>query len=103
MPEDLAPSTAFIAPVDEVGEVSLAALDTILAGLPPAGSGAEDKELRFDDDPPSRPRRSRGASKRRAARGSGGADGSPTGTPLQALSRASRRPAPTTVTSATRR
>jgi len=103
VPDDAAPVIAFIAPVDEVDEVSLAALDTILAELPPAGSGAEDKELRFDDDPPARPRRPRGTSKRRAARRNRGADGSATGTPLRVLSRAAGPSAPTTVTSPARR
>ena len=40
-PEDAAPVTAFTAPVDEVHDVSLAAVDAILSDLPPAGCVAD--------------------------------------------------------------
>lgn len=70
-PKDPLPVIRFTAPVDEVDDVSLAALDAILTDLPPAGSAAAVDELVFDDDEiPARPRRPRSAPrKRRRTRG----------------------------------
>ena len=70
-PEDAAPVTAFTAPVDEVHDVSLAAVDAILSDLPPAGCVADLEHLSFDDSRPARPRSSRGARKRRGTRVAG--------------------------------
>jgi len=89
VPEDAAPVVALTAPVDEVDDVSLAALDAILIGLPPAGSVAPVDQLLLDDDAPASKRGPRVAPKRPAARRRRGADGSATGTPLRALSGAS--------------
>ncbi|HWK10287.1 MAG TPA: hypothetical protein VNR64_09570 [Vicinamibacterales bacterium] len=64
VPEDAAPVNVFTAPVDEVHEVSLAAVDAILSDVPPAGHVADLEHLSFDDPPPARPRHRRAARKR---------------------------------------
>ena len=69
VPEDVTPPvTAFAAPVDEVEDVSLAAVDAILIELPPAGSVADIERLSFDEPVPARPRRPRSARKNGRAR-----------------------------------
>ena len=70
VPEGAAPIVAFTAPVDEVHDVSLVALDAILSDVPPAESAAGDKQPVFDDDPlAARPRQNRAARRRKRARG----------------------------------
>src|SRR6476620_10320992 len=69
VPEDAAPAVLFTAPVDEVHDVSLAAVDALLSQLPPAGCAATVEQPLFDDAPPPRRRRPRAAPKRRRARG----------------------------------
>jgi hypothetical protein len=65
VPEEHAPPvTAFATPVDEVHDVSLAAVDAMLSDLPPAGRVDDLEHLSFDDPlPTGRPRR--GAARKR--------------------------------------
>jgi len=63
--EEPVPVATFTAPVDEVHDVSLAAVDAILSDLPPAGRVADIEHLSFDDPRPAPPRRPRAARKGR--------------------------------------
>jgi hypothetical protein len=69
VPEKVEPFAAFNAPVDEVPDISLAALDAILTEQlsPPVGGRAFEEPF-LDDPPPPRPRRRPAARKRRGAR-----------------------------------
>jgi len=69
-PEDAIPVIPFTAPVEEVRDVSLVALDVIGTDLAPAGRVAVVEQPVFDNNPPpTRPRRSRVAGRRQRTRG----------------------------------
>jgi hypothetical protein len=61
VPEDAELSIAFTAPVGEVHDVNLAALDAIVIEWPPVGSVASVEQLLLDDASPVRPPRPRAA------------------------------------------
>ena len=68
VPEDVFPIIAFTAPVDEVDDVNLVALDGIFADPPTADTVPALERPLLADAPPVRPRHARAASKRRRKR-----------------------------------